>query len=201
MAEKTCKRCKNLYSKPKGYSLRQWAGSKFCSSSCKTSHSYLPGSKSCLRCKSDFVRPRSLSNPTWKLRKYCGDECSKLARRGEFYGDYNAYQKHYRLTHLSVIYSVARSTAERRKLSWGIPYEVFVDLRTRPCFYCGGILSAQGVALDRLDNSAGYELNNVVACCPSCNVWRSDTFTPGETLVAMQAVNKFRQEHYHGSMA
>lgn len=38
------------------------------------------------------------------------------------------------------------------------------------CYYCGGSLPRQGTGLDRLDSSRGYELDNVVACCRSCNM-------------------------------
>ena len=34
--------------------------------------------------------------------------------------------------------------------------------------------------MDRLDNSRGYEPDNVVACCPICNKVRLDHFTPDE---------------------
>jgi hypothetical protein len=37
------------------------------------------------------------------------------------------------------------------------------------CFYCTGTLPMCGHGLDRFDNTKGYTLQNVVACCSACN--------------------------------
>jgi hypothetical protein len=45
------------------------------------------------------------------------------------------------------------------------------------CHYCEGELPTFGHGLDRIDNSAGYELGNVVPCCTRCNMTRGDRYT------------------------
>ena len=59
-----------------------------------------------------------------------------------------------------------RSAAER-----GIPFELtfeqFILFWQQPCWYCGDPLETAG--LDRVDNSKGYALDNVVSCCFMCN--------------------------------
>jgi hypothetical protein len=57
-----------------------------------------------------------------------------------------------------------------------IPLDVFTSLIQAPCDYCGTTEEARG--LDRLDNSLGHLLSNVVPCCASCNSVRNDIFTP-----------------------
>jgi hypothetical protein len=69
------------------------------------------------------------------------------------------------------------------------------DLETlwlSPCSYCGGPLPTAGAGLDRLDNSKGYDLDNVVPCCGDCNRLRGDRLTPEETRVAVQAIQQYR---------
>lgn len=159
--------------------------------------------KACPVCQKVFSKRSlgKLSASCWRARRYCSLSCARQGQRGPYWDDIKAYHRDYVRKHLKSVFSQARGSARSRGLTWTLDYETFADLRLRPCFYCGSKLSNLGIALDRLDNSAGYELNNIVPCCPQCNVWKSNTFTPGETYVAMQAVNKFRQEYYHGSLA
>lgn len=50
------------------------------------------------------------------------------------------------------------------------------------------------MGLDRLDNSKGYEITNIVSCCTTCNYLRGDLLSPEETIVAVQAILKFRKD-------
>jgi hypothetical protein len=82
--------------------------------------------------------------------------------------------------------------AEQRGLPVSITNEQLVKLRKRPCHYCGGSLPPAGSGLDRLDNTKGYHLDNVVPCCTTCNLMRGDRLTPEETKVAAQAIKQYR---------
>lgn len=90
----------------------------------------------------------------------------------------------------------AKAKVKKRGLSWTINYEQYCDLIVQSCYYCenqlGNTKENCGVGLDRLDNSKGYELSNVVSCCGTCNIVRSDKLSPEETKVAIQAVVEFR---------
>ena len=68
--------------------------------------------------------------------------------------------------------------AERRGHQWRLSRSQALDLFARPCHYCGlppsnvccrpsGCFTYSGI--DRLDNSRGYELDNCVPCCTTCN--------------------------------
>jgi 5-methylcytosine-specific restriction endonuclease McrA len=73
----------------------------------------------------------------------------------------------------------ARALARRRNIAFELKENQFVRLIGGSCFYCGappravamkryyGQFLANG--LDRIDSSAGYIENNVVACCRVCN--------------------------------
>jgi hypothetical protein len=43
----------------------------------------------------------------------------------------------------------------------------------RPCFYCGSIDNPCN-GIDRLNNSIGYEKDNIVPCCRKCNTMKMD---------------------------
>jgi dCMP deaminase len=78
----------------------------------------------------------------------------------------------------SRLYSIYKSTAKKRKLTFNINLTLFSQLIKQQCTYCtkrdssylttrDGIFTYNG--LDRWHNTIGYEPNNVVTCCQQCN--------------------------------
>jgi hypothetical protein len=76
-------------------------------------------------------------------------------------------------------YTTYRISAQKRGLEFTVSKEEFAALVVKPCHYCG---SASGIfygrsnntrtahnGLDRVDNSKGYTIPNVVPCCKACN--------------------------------
>jgi len=70
--------------------------------------------------------------------------------------------------------------AKKRNLEWTLSDKQARYLLSQPCYYCGAqpkihknTHSLNGdfpyTGLDRMDNSKGYLLGNVVSCCPTCN--------------------------------
>lgn len=72
--------------------------------------------------------------------------------------------------------------AKMRKYEWHITNEQFDNLTKSSCHYCGRLpfsvqTSSPGcntgtytwMGIDRKDNSQGYNLDNVVPCCQTCN--------------------------------
>lgn len=72
--------------------------------------------------------------------------------------------------------------------------EEYDRLRTGACYYCHGHLARiPGVGgLDRIDNTKGYTIDNVLPCCAICNVTRGNRFTVEETVVMIAALVKHR---------
>ena len=75
--------------------------------------------------------------------------------------------------------------AKDRGLLWNLTYEQVAKIIQEPCFYCGAEQSNHKVTknckegydhngIDRVDNSIGYEVTNVVPCCKICNFAKSD---------------------------
>ena len=69
--------------------------------------------------------------------------------------------------------------AAKRRLSWCIPDGPFYSLIRKNCHYCGSLPSnyvkRKGhpeffySGVDRVDNSIGYIITNIVPCCRICN--------------------------------
>jgi hypothetical protein len=82
--------------------------------------------------------------------------------------------------------------AKKRGYEVSLTLEEFTTLRNNACFYCTGPLPLVGHGLDRLDNNEGYSKDNVVPCCTICNKARGTWWTPDETMLAVQTVQKYR---------
>ena len=60
---------------------------------------------------------------------------------------------------------------------------------TQSCVYCG---VTDGLGCDRLDNSRGHTMDNVVPACGDCNIMRGDRFTHEEMLIIGKSVAHVR---------
>ena len=70
----------------------------------------------------------------------------------------------------------------------------YVKLLQQGCHYCGeGLENSTKSGLDRINNSKGYTLDNVLPCCGACNQIRGDNLTVQEMEVAMKAILDYRK--------
>lgn len=63
----------------------------------------------------------------------------------------------------------------KEKFNFDIPVSIdeVTEIIIKPCFYCGEMdIPVNG--LDRVDNTKGYEKDNVVSCCRRCNTMKLD---------------------------
>jgi len=91
-------------------------------------------------------------------------------------------------------FNASTKKAINRKLTFTISLEEYTILVSQPCYYCNDFFGkvTMGVGLDRMNNSIGYELDNVVSCCKICNRLKSNTFSPKETKAAIEAIIAIR---------
>jgi hypothetical protein len=117
--------------------------------------------------------------------KPCGNKKSKEVRRKLA----AKRDKNYR-------YSYAKSMATtQRKREWILSKEQWLQLINAGCYYCEANLleMTRGSGLDRIDNSRGYTLDNVLPCCTDCNALRGARLTVEETKAAMQVIIELRK--------
>jgi len=79
-----------------------------------------------------------------------------------------------------------KECAKRRGYSWSLSQEQFFRITNQPCAYCGATPSQSHKrnrdsygdfiynGIDRVENSFGYTPTNIVACCTTCNVAKSN---------------------------
>ena len=91
-------------------------------------------------------------------------------------------------------FNVSKRKALSDKKEWTITLEEFGKLRDKPCYYCGGKLPETSRGLDRVDNSKGYTLDNVLPCCGGCNTLRSDVLSVEETKEVVKLLKQLRSK-------
>jgi len=129
-----------------------------------------PHNIACVTCGKRFI-------PSQIKSKFCSKICSSKQERSP-----------------NALFFEAQRSAKERAIPWSIPLWEYVELRSKSCFYCGGQLNKRGIGLDRLENSKGYSVDNVVPCCFDCNSVKGVTLTPQQTLHIMRSVRGARRE-------
>lgn len=113
-----------------------------------------------------------------------------------------AYDKNYSETDRGR-FSKAKSKAKQRCLEFSLTFEQFVEISNYPCFYCEDALcgrgSFQGAHLDRIDNTKGYTIDNILSCGAICNRIRMDNLSHQEALDAINGIllGRLRREYGH----
>ncbi len=76
--------------------------------------------------------------------------------------------------------------ATQRGHSFNLSKEQFKEITSSNCHYCGVVPSQSAYSngyktsdytyngIDRKDNNVGYEINNVLTCCKTCNFAKRD---------------------------
>lgn len=81
-------------------------------------------------------------------------------------------------------YKYYSNRAKRDSLTFNLSYDEFKSLTREPCHYCGAspafvfaraVLPIPMNGIDRMDSAVGYETQNCVSCCRTCNWMKRDT--------------------------
>ena len=63
------------------------------------------------------------------------------------------------------------------------------NITSKPCVYCG---DTERIGCDRIDNSKGHIMDNVVPCCTGCNWIRRDDFSVEEMMEIGEVIKKIK---------
>jgi hypothetical protein len=81
------------------------------------------------------------------------------------------------------IYSSYKLNAKSRKFDFNIDFDYAVSIMKSDCHYCGiepsntymkSYYNATYNGIDRVDNTKGYEMDNIVSCCKMCNIAKNN---------------------------
>lgn len=73
-------------------------------------------------------------------------------------------------------YTILKKDAKARGIDFSLTFEEYESVYTDRCGYClGKVVTATGI--DRIDNSKGYEKENIIPACKWCN-YAKGTWSP-----------------------
>lgn len=129
-----------------------------------------------------------------KNKQYYNENKEAVKAYKKAYYKKNIELHHAKARKIERLFLFSKHRSRYRGLEWTITFDEYASLRKNLCFYCDQGLPPVGTGLDRLDNSKGYMLNNVVPCCKACNHIRGDNLTVEEMFLAMRVIKRFRAE-------
>lgn len=88
-------------------------------------------------------------------------------------------------------FNTYKAGAKYRGIEFHLSFDEFESFWGGSCFYCGGRID--GIGLDRIDSSIGYQVDNVVRCCPRCNKAKG-TLTQEEFITMCKEITKNIEE-------
>ena len=81
------------------------------------------------------------------------------------------------------IYSSYKLNAKSRGFDFNIDFDYAVSILKSDCYYCGiepsntymkSYYNATYNGIDRVNNTKGYEMDNIVSCCKMCNIAKNN---------------------------
>lgn len=144
-----------------------------------------------------YIRPLVQSAKRTALRERYKNDAEYRERTLEFQRKYyhekrkGILKEYRRKPHKRYRYAVRNARYENREFT--LTEAQYVELIAKPCFYCTGPLPETGRGLDRIDNSRGYHIDNVLPCCTQCNNTRNTFYTVEETKAMITALLQFRK--------
>lgn len=135
-----------------------------------------------------------------KNKKYYKDHKSEASEYQKEYRSKNKnklseYSKN-RKKSFHARYSKLKSHVKEENRELDLTEEEFIQITTKSCYYCNDNFrnpKEHGRGLDRIDNSKGYILNNVLSCCKICNSTRGMFLTVKQTKIGIDAVIEYRK--------
>ena len=86
-----------------------------------------------------------------------------------------------------------RVTQERRNIEFTLTKEEYEELIYKPCYLCG-FKNKVGNGLDRQDTSKGYTIENVLACCSTCNMMKA-FYNKDDFIKQMKKISDFKESY------
>jgi len=106
-------------------------------------------------------------------KNYCRKHCTKLSEKAKVY--YLGNKQRIIGAHKTQAgkYAEYKRGAKNRGIIFAISFDEYIALCWGViCHYCGEVNETHG--MDRVDNSKGYILENLVSCCQICNWMKRD---------------------------
>lgn len=80
----------------------------------------------------------------------------------------------------------------KKGMIFDLSFDDIINIIESPCTYCGDI--NEPIGCDRIDNSKGHTIDNVVPCCITCNTSRMNKFTSSEMILLGKTIRRIKDE-------
>lgn len=146
----------------------------------------------CLDCGQAFTNPqvlRAKGKHDKQLRR-CVPCYEKLLK---YESARPARERNYKaeaFTNKHVIWNHYVKGAQKRRIHFALTKTRFNELILLPCFYCNHKKDGEVNGIDRLNNNTGYQEDNVVPCCETCNSMKGSQH-PQEFVDKLHAIHLF----------
>jgi hypothetical protein len=135
----------------------------------------------CLECMRARKLLRGERTDTWKFQTMEARELTK-SRQNKYNSTVSGRARLLRHRYRKIDSAMGRSS--------DITVEFMIDLIQKPCAYCGDTEDPRGC--DRIDNSRGHLMDNVVPACKACNCARQGHFTHEEGMILGRAIARIK---------
>jgi len=89
-------------------------------------------------------------------------------------------------------FSILKSASKKRNKELAITFDQYSEEVIKPCFYCQDYFRKNevgtGCGLDRVDNTKGYLIDNIVSCCAHCNYLKGEIYSQSQTIAMVNAL-------------
>jgi hypothetical protein len=128
----------------------------------------------CINCGKDYKQFQTRYNKPSKICKTCNNHNSMQDNKR--IGRIRNYKnEHFR--NIQIYYKDYILSARNRNYTMALEFNDFKTMVLSECYYCQYIKEGEVNGIDRLNNSIGYEKDNCVPCCETCNMMKH-TFHP-----------------------
>lgn len=94
-----------------------------------------------------------------------------------------------------VRYKVYQNNAKHKNRIFDLSEDEFIEISSQPCIYCGEYSDTYNNepfnGIDRIDSNLGYQKDNCVSCCSTCNRMKMDLEVNDWISKMKQIINYF----------
>lgn len=132
------------------------------------------------QCKSCMMEHTKTPEYKEKQRKKAAEKRKDPKYKGYYYKYNKKYKQTLKGKERDKIYQQSKKgrfnrykiDSKRRKIIFNLTFNDFLTFWQVPCYYCKN--NIETIGLDRINSNIGYQLNNIISCCYSCNVMKSN---------------------------
>jgi len=90
-------------------------------------------------------------------------------------------------------FTIAKSRAKKGIIDFNLTFEQYSEIAIKPCYYCNDHFRTEigtGSGIDRVINTKGYHIDNIVSCCAHCNYLKRNIYNVEQTKAMIDTLIK-----------